>query len=199
MLDSTPNLLLGLLTGFAFGFLLQKAAVTKFEVIVRQFLLRDFTMLRVMLTAIVVGGFGVYALVQLGLAELNVKPALLGAVAIGGAIFGAGMAVLGYCPGTGIAAMAEGSRHAAVGVLGMLFGAAAYSEAYGYLSASVLTWADYGKATLPALLGVSPWIVLVIVGLAAVTLFSLLARRARLEPVAFFSRTVNVTIHTRTR
>lgn len=51
-----PLLLLGLATGFVFGFLLQMSGVARFEAIIGQFVFRDFTMLKVMLTAIIVGG-----------------------------------------------------------------------------------------------------------------------------------------------
>ncbi|MDE3166670.1 MAG: YeeE/YedE family protein, partial [Acidobacteriota bacterium] len=106
--DPAGKLLLGLLTGFAFGILLQKGQVTKYPVIVGQLLLRDFTVLKTMLTAVVTGGIGVYILKALGLASLHVKPAQLVAVCGGGVIFGVGMVILGYCPGTGVAAAAEG-------------------------------------------------------------------------------------------
>jgi uncharacterized protein len=111
--DSPSKLLLSLLTGFVFGLLLHKSHVTRYTVIVRQFLLRDFTVLRTMLTAIVVGGAGVYTLRALGLASLHVRPAQLVAVAGGGLVFAVDTTVLGYCPGTGVAAAAEGNRDAA--------------------------------------------------------------------------------------
>ena len=56
MFETLPRILLGLLTGFLFGFLLQKSRVSDRRVIVGQFLLRDFTVMKVMLTAIIVGG-----------------------------------------------------------------------------------------------------------------------------------------------
>ena len=59
MFDPPLKLLLGLITGILFGFLLQKGRVAKFPVIVGQFLLRDFTVLKVMLSAVVVGAVGV--------------------------------------------------------------------------------------------------------------------------------------------
>jgi hypothetical protein len=56
--DPPSKLMLGLATGFVFGFLLQKGRVTKYQVIVGQFQLRDFTVLKTMLTAVAVGGGG---------------------------------------------------------------------------------------------------------------------------------------------
>jgi uncharacterized membrane protein YedE/YeeE len=165
------KLLLGLLTGFVFGFVLQKGRVTKYSVIVGQFLLRDFTVLKVMLTAVVVGGAGVYTLRALGLATLHVKPAQLAAVGAGGLIFGVGMALLGYCPGTGVAAAAEGRRDAIVGVGGMFLGALIFAECYASLAPTVLAWADLGPVTLPDLIPLPAWALLGAIGVVAVLLF----------------------------
>ena len=96
------------MTGIAFGVLLQKGRVAKFAVIVSQFLLKDWTVVKIMGTAVVVGSVGVFALVAAGQASLHVKPLLLGGVLLGGALFGVGMTTLGYCPGTAVAACGEG-------------------------------------------------------------------------------------------
>jgi uncharacterized protein len=133
MLDSPPKLLLALLTGFLFGFLLQKGRVAKFEVIIGQLLLRDCTVAKIMITAIAVGSIGVYALVTMGAAGLHVKPALLSGVVVGGILFGCGMAVLGYCPGTTVVACREGHRDALFGLAGMLAGALTYVWFFGVL------------------------------------------------------------------
>lgn len=179
MTDTLPKLLLGLLTGFLFGFFLQKGHVAKFKVIVGQFLLRDFTVLKTMLTAIVVGGVGVYALKALGLAALHVKPAQLVAVALGGLVFGVGMVLLGYCPGTSVAAAAEGHRDALFGILGIFVGSAIFAEFYGLLSSTVMKWYDLGPVTLPQVLGVPSWLVLAVLAAVALVLFRQLERRTQ--------------------
>jgi uncharacterized protein len=88
------QLLLGLLIGIAFGFLLQKGGVTTYDVIIGQLLLSDFTVVKVMLSAVLVGMLGVHALRSLGLAELHPKSGSFGANAIGGLIFGVGFGIL---------------------------------------------------------------------------------------------------------
>jgi hypothetical protein len=95
-ITGTPRLLLGLLTGVLFGFILQRARVTRYATIVGFFRLTDITMLKVMMAAIVSGMIGVYALHDLGVVNLHVKPLLLGANVIGGVIFGVGMLLLGF-------------------------------------------------------------------------------------------------------
>jgi uncharacterized protein len=177
--DPISKLVLGLLTGLLFGFFLQKGGVTKYRVIVGQFLLRDFTVLKVMLTAVVVGGAGVYALRALGAASLHVKPAQLAAVCVGGGIFGIGMVLLGYCPGTGVAAAAEGKSDAAVGVAGMILGALAFAECFSFFGRTILRWFDLGPATLPDLLGAPAWTVLAALSVAAAALFRALERIER--------------------
>jgi uncharacterized membrane protein YedE/YeeE len=173
MFDEPLKLALGLLTGILFGLLLQKGRVTDFRVIVGQLLLRDWTVVKVMATAVVVGSVGVYALFQAGHASLHVKPLLFGGVVAGAVLFGVGMAVLGYCPGTGVAACGEGRRDAMVGVLGMLFGAGVFVALYPALRPLIEGLGDRGEVTLPQLLGVSPWAgvgVLVFLGILALAL-----------------------------
>jgi len=89
------QLILGLLMGVIFGFLLQKGGVTNYDVIIGQLLLTDFTVIKIMLTAVITGMLGVHALRSLGLAQLHPKPGSLGASVVGGLIFGAGFGMLG--------------------------------------------------------------------------------------------------------
>lgn len=158
MFDTPGKLLLGLISGILFGFLLQKGRVAKFRVIMGQFLLTNWTVAKVMLTAVAVGAVGVWAMVALGWTELHIKPAAFGGVIIGGLLFGIGMAIFGYCPGTSVAACGEGRRDAMVGVLGMLVGAFGFVVAFPALQGLIKVWGDWGKITLPQLTGVSPWV-----------------------------------------
>jgi uncharacterized protein len=176
MFDSPQRLLLGLLTGMVFGFLLQKGRVAKFEVIVGQFLLRDWTMLKVMLTAMAVGSIGVYAMSAAGMVSLHIKPTLLGGVLLGGALFGVGIAVLGYCPGTAVAACGEGRRDAMVGVLGMLAGAGVYVAVYPRLRPLAHALADWGRITLPGLTRTPPWPWIAGLALAVVAAYAVAER-----------------------
>lgn len=184
MFDSFMLISLGLLSGFVFGFLLQKGGVTKYEVIVKQFLLQDFTVLKTMLTAIVVGGFGVYFLEGQGLAKLSIKPAILVANIGGGLIFGVGMVLLGLCPGTAVAALGERNGRAFFGTLGMLTGAWIQAETYGPISGCA-KWVDLGSLTLSQLLKVSPMVVLTGLAVISVSLFlaiELFERRKKSSP-----------------
>jgi uncharacterized protein len=173
MFETPEKLALGFITGLLFGVLLQKGRVAKFQVILGQLLLQDWTVIKIMLTTILVGAIGVYVLVAANLANLHVKPMLLGGVAFGGLLFGIGLAVFGYCPGTGVAACGEGCRDAWVGVGGMLFGAGLYVAAYPLLVPMIQNFGDWGTVTLPEATSTSPWvwiagICIVVIGLSVV-------------------------------
>jgi len=158
MFESPERLALGLLTGIVFGFLLQKGRVAKFEVIVGQFLFKDWTVVKTMGTAVVVGAIGVHALVAADMASLHIRPALFGGILAGAVCFGIGMAVLGYCPGTSVAACGEGRRDAMVGVLGMFAGAVVFIAAFPLLQPIINGLGNGGTITLPQLTGTSPWL-----------------------------------------
>jgi hypothetical protein len=171
------ELLFGLGTGILFGVLLQRAEVIRFDRQLGALLLTDMTIVKFMLSTVLVGMVGVYLLVDLGLAKLALKPLILGGVVLGGLVFGMGWAILGYCPGTAGAALGEGRVDAVAGMLGMLAGAAVYAEAYPAMKTSVLTWGDYGKITLPEALGLPHWLVIGAVCVLGVLLLRFLERK----------------------
>jgi uncharacterized membrane protein YedE/YeeE len=169
----TALLVLAVVFGAAFGFLLHRGRVADYNTIVRQFLFQDFTVLKIMMTAIVVGGIGVFALVQLGYAQFHIKPADLLAISLGAAIFGVGMVLYGYCPGTALAAIGAGSVHALIGAAGMLAGGILYALSFDWVKANILPVGAMGKVQLPQLVGVSPPVMLA--GLAAVAILMFVA------------------------
>lgn len=154
--------LLGLVIGFSFGFLLQKGGVCDYEVIMRQLLLEDFTVMKIILTAIVTGMLGVYAMRDAGWVELHKKPGSLGSSIPGPLIFGVGFALLGYCPGTSVGAIGHGALDALVGGLGIMIGAGIYAETYPFWQKRVLHIGDFGDKTLIELVHArNPWTVII--------------------------------------
>lgn len=149
---AAPKLMAGVLFGLAFGFLLQKGGVGKFNVLIGQLLLQDFTVAKVMLTAIVVGMIGVFTLLHFGKVNLHIKPTRIGANVIGGLLFGAGFALLGYCPGTVAAALGQGSWDALFGMAGLVAGSWIFAELSRWSKRTVEKWCDFGKVLLPDLL-----------------------------------------------
>lgn len=183
MFESPGRLALGLVTGLVFGILLQKGRVAKHRVIVGQLLLRDFTVLKIMLTAIAVGAVGFWTLVGLGATPVDVKPAQLGGVLIGAVLFGAGLAVLGYCPGTTVAAVGEGRRDALAGLAGMLAGALVFVGGFSVFKGARTASVNWGELTVPGATEVSPAVWVLALGAivtAAYVLPRLWRRRASL-------------------
>lgn len=154
--ESPERILLGVATGAAFGAALQRGGATDSDVIERQLLLRDHHVAHLMATAAASGAVGTHALEEVNATEPSIKPLQVRAVVIGGVLFGAGMALLGYCPGTSLAAAGEGRRDAMWGVLGMLAGSLVFVRLYPH----VKEWVeekDLGKRTLPSMTRTSPW------------------------------------------
>lgn len=165
---AAPQLMAGVLFGLAFGFLLQKGGVGKFNVLVGQLLLQDFTVAKVMLTAIVVGMIGVFTLHYFGKVELHLKPTRIGANIVGGLLFGAGFALLGYCPGTVAVALGQGSWDALFGMAGLVVGSWVFAELSGWLKGTIEKWGDLGKVLLPDLLHVPRGVFVVILAVLIV-------------------------------
>lgn len=170
------ELIYGLVTGILFGFLLQKGRVLRYDKQLGALRFQDFTIIKFMLSHILVAMVGVYFLYDLGLVKLSIKATILGGVGLGGLLFGIGWALLGYCPGTSLGALGEGRWDAIWGILGMLVGAGLFAEAYPFLKTTVLTWGNYGKITIPQVLGINHWFVIVVFAAGILYLFYLIEK-----------------------
>jgi hypothetical protein len=136
--------------------------VTKYDVIIGQLLLEDFTVVKIMLTAVVTGSVGLHLMKGLGWVQLKPKAGSWGKNAIGGLIFGAGFAVLGYCPGTIAGAIGNGYLDALLGGLtGIILGSAILANLYPRIKDGILKKGYFGDMTLPQVLKVGDWVVIV--------------------------------------
>lgn len=176
----TSTLLIsGSLVGIIFGFLLQRGSVADFNTIVGQFLFKNFTVLKIMLTAIIVGGILIHALVYAGYLEaLPYKASSMIGSAVGGVIFGIGMATLGYCPGTALAALGSGARDALFGIAGMVVGTIIFEHLYLWLQKNILVDVPT-TATLATVTHLSPWIIFVILSGILFAMHHILMRWAK--------------------
>jgi len=175
MKTKRTKLFWGLLFGIIFGFLLQKGGVTKYDVIINQLLLTDFTVVKIMLSAVVTGMVGLYIMQALGWIKLRPKAGSWGKNAIGGLIFGVGFALLGYCPGTIAGAIGNGYLDAlTAGLIGIVFGSGILAALYPRLREGVLKKGYFGNMTLPQVFKVNNWVVIIPLAIFIVAIFYLM-------------------------
>ena len=119
------RLLTGIVIGFGFGFVLERAGFGNARKLAGQFYLNDMTVFKVMFTAILVAMVGLYGLASLGLVDLSlvwINPTFLPAQAIGGFLLGVGFIMSGLCPGTSVVAMVSGRIDGWVTFIGIFLG-----------------------------------------------------------------------------
>ena len=178
--DKRP-LFFGLGFGILFGFLLHKGGATKYNVIVGQLLLTDFTVLQIMLSAVATGMIGIYFMKSMGWIQLSLKSGSVGKNVIGALIFGVGFAVLGYCPGTIAGAIGNGYLDAITGGLaGIFVGTWIFALVYPKLKDGILKKGDFGYITIPRFLMLHDWVV-VVPAVALIVLVLLWIERAAVE------------------
>jgi hypothetical protein len=150
--------LIGTLVGMAFGFTLERAGFGSARILTAQFYLTNMRVLKVMFTAVATCAAGMALLAGTGLLDLSlvtIPETFLGPQVVGGLLFGVGFLVSGYCPGTGVVAMASGHLDALLTIGGMLVGTLLFGAFYGPIEAFYLSGA-MGVVTLYGALGVPP-------------------------------------------
>ena len=170
------EILSGLLLGSAFGFVLERAGFGNPNKLTGQFRLTDWSVFKVMFTAIVFAAIGLLILEQIGLVDVGnlfVPPAFLGAAALGGAFVGAGFAIGGYCPGTSVVGLMSGRIDASIFLLGILLGTILFAGIYPSIE-FLTTMGEYVKAdALPDAFNISALSIDVGMVIAAVGVFIL--------------------------
>lgn len=150
------SILLAIVIGAAFGAVLDRIGASNPGVIGRMLNLTDLRLMKAILLAIGTGSFLMFGGQMIGLVDvghMSVKSAYVGVI-LGGALLGAGWALAGYCPGTGVVAAASGRRDALFFFAGGLLGAAAYMVTYpAWKSWGLLDGFAGGKVTLGAVPG----------------------------------------------
>lgn len=171
------NIVEALGVGFCFGWLLEKAGLARYDRIVNVYRFRDLAVLKFLLSGLVVGAFGIRALVSLGVAvSVPVPSTFLVGNFGGGLLFGVGMALSGFCPGTIAAGVGEGRLDYLIpGSLGLIAGALGFGGLYRWL-VPVIARSAHAGLTIPASLGVSPWLVVALLTELALILFYAMER-----------------------
>ncbi len=166
---TTINILFGLAAGFVFGYILARTGITKYPRVMGMLLLKDFKILKFMLTAVISSMILFHFFGDLGLLKVVPKNLDWGKP-IGGLIFGAGMGILGYCPGTMAARIGEGKKEAILAFFGMSAGILVYAITIKPVKATLLS--NELNGDIFALLGVNRWLVIA----AAAALFAFVIR-----------------------
>ncbi|HZD90594.1 MAG TPA: DUF6691 family protein, partial [Pseudolabrys sp.] len=123
----------GLLSGVLFGYVLEHAGFASPRKLTAQFRFSDWSVFKVMFTAVIVAAIGLYGAMALGLMQPNgvfIPTTYFWATLAGGALIGAGMAVGGYCPGTSAVALASGRFDALFFMAGMVIGTGLFASVY---------------------------------------------------------------------
>jgi hypothetical protein len=161
------TIVLAIILGIFFGFALQRVGATNPQNIINMLRLKDLHLMKTIFFAIGISSTLLFLLMSVGIIDagnLAVKSSYIGVI-VGGAMLGVGFAVAGYCPGTGLTALADGRKDALFFLGGGLLGALIYTMAYGSIKGSWLfdeiaggkvmlaTGADTFQALLPMIPG----------------------------------------------
>ena len=163
------DIILAIILGLLFGFILQKVGVANPQKIIGMLRLHDFHLAKVILFAIGISNLVLFILLATGIIDsghISVKASYVGVI-VGGAIFRLGWAVSGFCPGTGLVAAGAGRHDALSFIAGGVLGAFVYMLMYASLKPSFLfiklgdkiTLATTGNETFAVLLPNLPAIV----------------------------------------
>lgn len=160
----------GLLAGIMFGYVLEGAGFGSPRKLTAQFRLNDWSVFKVMFTAVIVAAAGLWLAEVAGVIAVKavyIPTLFFWAVAAGGALIGAGFALGGYCPGTAVAGLGSGRLDAIVFIIGMMAGTALFAALFGPLESFYMAGQGPEGQTVPALLGVPDWVILVAMVVAA--------------------------------
>jgi len=170
----TDSLLAAFVIGIAFGWTLEWAGLGNAPKLARQFYLTDFTVFKVMFTALVTAMLGAFWLGRLGVIDLSaiyVPQTFIVPQLVGGLVFGLGFVVCGLCPGTSCVSAASGRGDGLAAVAGIFAGVVMIGLAIPRLEPFFSSSAR-GTFTLPDALGLPYGVVVFAVVLLALSGFA---------------------------
>ena len=160
---------LAVIFGLFFGLSLERGGLGNPHKLTGVFYLRDFAVPKVMFTAMVVAAIGLYLLGDLRLLDIDlvwIVPTFFWPQIVGGGLFGVGFVVSGYCPGTAVAGLATGRLDALLTIVGAGAGSLLFAVLFPILEGFYLS-SNMGSATLPKLVGINHWgIIIPVIALA---------------------------------
>jgi len=147
------DVILGLFSGIAFGFVIQRIGATDADRMARAHLMLDPDIPQFMILAVAISAIGLYGLELVDVGRTRVLPTSLVATGLAGLLFGVGWGLAGYCPGTTWAAAGEGRMDAVFALLGGLAGTAAFAQLHETLIPLLYLPTSVGPVTLADWLG----------------------------------------------
>lgn len=157
------TLILGLVTGIAFGYTLQRVGVTQCACLFNALSLRNTKAIKLMGTAVALAIIVLYPITMMSSVELGTKTLYIGGVVVGGALFGLGFAMIGLCPGSALAALGGGKRDVLYLIAGALTGSFVFSIVYEPLVPVLIEPLNFGKVALTDFIGGPPIVIAYIV------------------------------------
>jgi hypothetical protein len=143
--------------GFWFGFLLERAGFGSPRKLASIFYFKDFAVLKVMFTAIVVAMLLILYCSLFGWLDIEaiyVLPTYIWPYVIGGLLLGVGFVMGGYCPTTSLVAAVSGRLDGLVFIIGMMIGVVLFAEMFPLLE-GIYTAGYLGQIRLPEILHLS--------------------------------------------
>ncbi|MEW6108823.1 MAG: DUF6691 family protein [Nitrospirota bacterium] len=181
IVSQNVGLVLAVLLGIFFGLFLERGGLGNPHKLTGVFYLRDFTVPKVMFTAIIVACSGLYLLSDLKFLDISrvwIVPTFFWPQLAGGALFGIGFVLSGYCPGTAVAGIASGRLDALVTIAGIGAGSFLFAVLYPYIEGFYNSSA-MGGVTLHGLLKINHWAVIAFLYIFAGGMFYLMERYER--------------------
>jgi uncharacterized membrane protein YedE/YeeE len=181
IVSQNVGLVLAVLLGIFFGLFLERGGLGNPHKLTGVFYLKDFAVPKVMFSAILVASLGLYLLSDLKFLDMRrvwIVPTFFWPQLVGGALFGLGFLVSGYCPGTAVAGFASGRMDALFTIIGIGAGSLLFALVYPFIEGFYNT-TPMGAATLPQVLKVNHWYVIAFVFVFAGFMFYLMERHER--------------------
>ena len=154
-IDNNLNLILALVIGMIFGFILERGGFGTAAHIAPVFYFRSLIVPKIMVTAIITAA----TLILLGslfgyvdFSQIFIPTTYLWPYLIGGVFFGLGMVMSGWCPGTAVVGIASLKIDAIFFALGLLVGMFFYFDIYQYII-DFANSGNLGKFTIDKLVG----------------------------------------------
>ena len=178
MISENFGFFIAVIIGIFFGFFLERGGLGNPRKLTGVFYLTDFTVPKVMFSAIATAAVGLYLMADLQLIDISrvwIVPTFFWPQIVGGGLFGLGFVVSGYCPGTAVTGLSSGRIDALFTLIGVGVGSLVFAFFFPLLE-NFYNASAMGGVTLPQLLGINHWLVVVSVVAIAVGMFFIIER-----------------------